>query len=242
MTKILYIIPVGTDLYDKLCWKAIKEVKRPDVEAEVVHLKSGPPHVEYHYYEHICMDETLQLVRKAEKEGYDAVILGCFYDPGLREAREIVKMPVIGMAETSCHIASMLGHRFSILVGRRKCIPKMEDNVHLYGLEKNLASFRSLELNPVQMAEDPERLKEAITREARKAVEEDGAEVVVLGCGAQSGLVKELIKDLKLPVIDPVPVAWKYAEMMADLYKKLGLTQSKLYGYEAPPREDGWLK
>jgi len=241
MLKILFINPVGTDAFDEPILKTINDVKRADVEVKVVHLSKGPIHLEYHYYEHLNMEETLKWVKWAENEGYNAVIIGCFYDPGLREAREIVSIPVIGVAEATMHVAATLGHKFSIIVGRRKWIPKMESNVYLYGLGSKLASFRILNFTVPMMLREPEKLKEAVISEARKAVEEDGAEVIVLGCTGESGFMKEIIEKIGVPVLDPVVVSWKYAEMLADLYQKVKLTHCKMFGYESPPREEGYL-
>jgi allantoin racemase len=243
MLKIMWVNPFTSKEANEKILETISDIKRSDVEATVVYLKEkGPIHVEYHYYEHLNLHGTLRWVSRAEKEGYDAVVIGCFYDPGLREARELVRIPVIGPAETCMHIAATLGHKFSVLVGRRKWVPKMESNVYMYGLEKKLASFRVLNFTVPRMATEPEKLKEAIRREAQKAIENDGAEAIVLGCTIESGFTKELIESLKVPVIDAVVVSWKYAEMMADLYRKMGLTHSKLFGYEAPPEKEGFLK
>jgi len=226
---------VGTGAFNKHMLDTINEVKRTDVKPKVVSLRKGPVHLEYHYYEHLNLGETLGWVKWAEKEGYDAVVIGCFYDPGLREARELVSIPVVFPAEATMHVAATLGHKFSIIVGRRKSIPRMESNVYVYGLERKLASFRSIEFTVPRMGSEPEKLEKAILKEAKKAVEEDGAEVIVLGCTMQSGFMKELTKKLRVPVLDAVVTSWKYAEMMADLYRKVGLTHSKLYGYEPPP-------
>ena len=226
---------MGTDVYDKHMLKTINDIKRPDVRPKIVHLRKGPIHLEYHYYEHLNLHETLDWVRWAEKKRYDAVVIGCFYDPGIREARELVSIPVIVPAEATLHVAATLGHKFSIIVGRRKWIPKMESNVYLYGLERKLASFRVLEFTVPRMFAEPEKLEKAILTQARKAIEEDGAEVIVLGCTMESGFMKDLTRKLKVPVLDAVATSWKYAEMMADLYRKVGLVHSKLYGYEAPP-------
>ena len=235
MLKILYINPIGTRAFDEHMLETINEVKRLDVKPKVVHLRKGPVHLEYHYYEHLNLDETLEWVKWAEKEAYDAVVIGCFYDPGVREARELVSIPVIVPAEATMHVAATLGHKFSVIVGRRKWIPRMESNVYIYGLERKLASFRSIEFTVLRMGSEPEKLKKAILTQAKKAVEEDGAEVIVLGCTMQSGFMKELMKKLKVPVLDAVVTSWKYAEMMGDLYRKVDLVHSKLYGYEPPP-------
>lgn len=240
--KIGWINPVGTPKFDEHMLSIINSIKREDVEPYVYHLEDGPEHLEYHFYEHIVLDETLRLIKKMEDLGFHAAIIGCFYDPGLREARELVRMPVIGVAEASLHVAATLGHKFSILVGRRKWIPKMEDNVHMYGLSKKLASFRTLEYTVNMMSKDYEGLKKRIKKEAELAIKEDGAEVIVLGCTVESGFVEELIKELKIPVIDPVVTSWKYAEMIADLYARFGLSHSKIFGYESPPEEEGWVR
>lgn len=235
LLRILFINPIGTDVFDKSMLETINKIKRPDVKAKVVHLSKGPVHLEYHYYEHLNLGETLEWVKKAEKEGYDAVVIGCFYDPGFREAKELVSIPVVPVAMVTMHIAATLGHKFSVIVGRRKWIPRMESNVYMYGLEKKLASFRVIDFTVPEMAKEPEKLKQSIFKEAKKAVEEDGAEVIVLGCTGESGFMKELTRKLGVPVLDPVVTSWKYAEMMADLYRKLGITHSKLFGFEPPP-------
>jgi len=240
--KIVFINPVGTGEADKHMYRVINAVKRPDVEAKVIHMSQGPVHLEYHYYAHLIMDEMLRAIRKAEKDGYDAAIIGCFNDPGLREARELVTMPVLGPGETCMHVAATLGHKFSIIIGRRKDLPIMEDNLHSYGLGEKLASFRTVNFTVPQMTTEQERLHEAIEKEARKALEEDGAEVIILGCTMESGFSKELMQKLKAPVLDAVVITWKYAEMLADLYRGIGLSHSKTFDYESPPKEEGWLK
>ena len=113
--KILWINPVGSDIFDAPMAEYINTVKRPETQVDVVSLKSGPEHLEYHYYESLIMVETLDLVKKAENQGYDGAVIGCFYDPGLREAREILEsMPVTAPAESCLHLATTLGNSFSV--------------------------------------------------------------------------------------------------------------------------------
>jgi allantoin racemase len=240
-TKIMFINPVGTAAFDEHISSILDKVRRKDVQPTVVHLPKGPNHLEYHYYEHLVSHDMLNEIRRAEAEKFDAVVIGCFYDPGLREARELVRIPVIGPAESTMLVACTLGHKFSILVGRRKWIPKMESNARVYGLRDRLASIRPLEIRVTEMLAQQEKLKESTTREARAAVEEDGAEVIVMGCTAESGFADELSKALGVPLLDPVVTSWKFAEMQADMYSTLGISHSKAYGYESPPKAEGWL-
>src|SRR4029450_11083636 len=87
----------------------------------------------------------------------------------MRERGEELAVPVVGMAEASMLLAVTLGHRFSIIVGRRKWIPKMTDNVVLLGLERRLASFRSVEMGIPDVAADPEEFLRRVLREGRLA-------------------------------------------------------------------------
>jgi allantoin racemase len=240
--RILWINPVGSSSDDVRVKRVLDSVRRHDVGFDVVHLARAPDNLEYHYYEHLVMGDILGLIRKAERDRYHATVVGCFYDPGLREARELVRIPVTAPAEASMHIAATLGHKFSIIVGRKKWVPKMEDNINMYGLEKKLASFRILNFTVHRMRREREGLERAITREAKLAIMEDGAEVIILGCTAEAGFSRRLMQHLKVPVVDPVIVSFKYAELLADLYNKLGLSHSKIYGYESPPKEEGWVK
>lgn len=94
------------------------------------------PHLTFEFYEHIYIRNFMKAAVWAEENGYDAIVSGCFYDPGLREARELVKIPVVGVCEASLHVASMItAGKFSILVATRKEIPKMTATTRDYGFE-----------------------------------------------------------------------------------------------------------
>lgn len=196
------------------------------------------PDLDYQFYEHLAIHRTIRTAVKAERDGYDAFVIGCFYDPGLQITRELVEMPVVGVCEASLHIASMItAGKFSIVVGSRKNIPQMADNARNYGFESRIASWRMLNIPPRDMR-DRERTQAAILREARAAVEEDLAECVVLGCTGMWGQVKKAQEELGVPVLDPVLMGLKVAEIRAMLWKRLGISQSKIGGYRAPPLEE----
>jgi len=235
MSEILWVNPVGTGTFDGDTLTLIDAVRAPQHHARIRHLAVGPPHLEYHFYEHLALGPMLDLMLEAESGGCTAVVIGCFYDGGLREAREMLHIPVVGMAEASLLLATTMGHRFSIIVGRRKWIPKMHDNVVLYGLERRLASFRSVEMGMPEMETNPDEFFRRVLTEGRRAVNEDGAEVVVLSEIATPAFWQQARDELAVPLIDPGVACWKWAEMVADLYERLGVTHSKVYGYEAPP-------
>ncbi len=239
MSKILWIDPVGTNLFDEPIKAFLETAKRPETTLEVVSLDKGPMHLEYHYYEALVLADTLHVVRRAELDGYDAAVIGCFYDPGLREAREITeRLVVTAPAEAAMHIATTLGHTFSVLVGRKKWIPKMHENVVKYGFTDQLASFKSLEMGVYEFQKDPKETARRMREAAREAVEVDGAEVIVLGCTIEFGFYRELQAELGVPVIDAVLAPLKYAEFLVDLRERFDWSHSKVYGYQSPPAQE----
>jgi allantoin racemase len=110
----------------------------------------------------------------------------------------------------------------------------MSDNAVLVGLDRRLASFRSVAMGIPDVQADPERFLERVIEEGRRAVDEDGAEVVVLSEIASPAFWERAARELPVPLVDPGVACWKWAEMAADLYSGLGITHSKAFGYEAP--------
>lgn len=239
MAEILWVNPVGSGAFDGETAELIEAVRAPQHTARVRHLEQGPPHLEYHLYEHQAFSPMLALMREAQDDGGGAAIIGCFYDGGLRELREALVMPVVGMAEASILLASTLGHRFSIIVGRRKWIPKMSDNVLLTGLERRLASFRTVEMGIPEVLADPSLFYDRVLEQGREAVSHDGAEVIVLSEIASPSFWERAREELPVPLVDPGVACWKWAELVADLYARPGISHSKIGGFEAPPSAGG---
>ncbi len=229
--KILVINPNTSESMTDHIREALESVKRADTELMVTHPDRGPETIESAYDEAYAIPPTLELVKKADQEGFDAVILACFSDPGLDAAREISAIPVIGIEEATLHMAAMLGAKFSIMTPRRQRIPSKREHVHLRGMSHFLASVRSLDLTVAETDADPGKTKQRLMEVAKVAVEEDGAEVIVMGCAGMAGYAEEIERSLNVKVLDPSAVALKTAEAMADL----GLAHSKAGLYAAPP-------
>ena len=145
---------------------------------------------------------------------------------------------VTAPGEASAHLAATLGNKFSVIVGRKKWIPQMEENIHKYGLGRKLASFRSLDLGVLEFHENEDKTRRRMEEEIRKAVEEDQAEVIVLGCTMQFGFYREMQEKFQIPVIDSMVAAVKYAEYLVEMREKAGWTFSRAGLYERPPVEE----
>jgi allantoin racemase len=231
--KIMVINPNTSESMTNHIRKEVEKIKRSDTVLTVVCPSKGPETIESAYDEAYAIPPTLELVKKANQEGYDAVILACFSDPGLEAAKEVSKIPVVGIEESTLHLAAMLGARFSIMTPRKTRIPMRTEHVHMRGLGHFLASVRSLDLSVADTDRYPEKTKQRVFEVAQKAVEEDGAEVIILGCAGMAGYAPELEAKLNIKVLDPTAVALKVAEAMVDL----GLTHSKRAMFAFPPEK-----
>jgi allantoin racemase len=232
------IVPVITKEFEQMTMDEFSAAARSDVELSVVSLDKGPASIESAYDEALAVPDVVAKIVQAEKDGMDAVISDCMGDPGIEEAREKVSIPVVGPAETSMHVAAMLGHKYAVITVLDRLIPGFHQRARRSGTLGRLASVRSVGI-PVLELDDHARLLKALVRESVKAVREDGAHVIILGCTGMAGLAKDVEEGLKkegiddVPVIDPAILALKVAEALADME----LSHSKRT-YPAPPEKE----
>jgi len=229
--RILVVNPNTNVDMTKQVEKALNRIKRDDTSLDVTNPDFGPSGVASSYDEIVAGVEVAKIVQ-ARGKGYDAIVIACFSDPGITAAKELCDIPVVGIAEASIHMACLLGNKFTILTTATKRIPSKAYIVKCSGLESRLASVRAVGVSVEETTGDEGKTKEAVLIEARKAIEEDGAEVIILGCAGMAGYDKELEEELGVPVLDPSAVALKMAEAMVDLKLK----PSKI-GYFAHPPE-----
>jgi Asp/Glu/hydantoin racemase len=236
--RIMWINTVGVDDYDTPIASILASIRESGTEVEVVSLRLDGPasHVEYRAYEALATPEIVRLAYAAGRNGIDALVIGCFYDTALPAAREVsgpmlVTAPCIAALQT----VEPLAERFSVLVTRRKCIGHMVGNIRAYGAEHKLASMRSLDIGVAQLQADPGITERRIEEEARRAVEEDGAEAILLGCTVEFGFAGTVQKRLGVPVLDAVSTPFKLAEHLAGLKQRFGWMPSRIGNGEPPP-------
>ncbi len=233
--KILFLKAVAYDDLNETIKIYLNKYKNENNELEIRSLPAGPKHLEYQYYQAIAGNVILREILRAKKDGFDAAVMSCFDDPFLYPAREISgDMIVTAPGESSMHLAAALGDKFSIIVGRDKWIPQMRENVCKYGLEKKLASFRSIGMGVLDFHADEQATIARMKEEIRLAIEKDRAEVIILGCSMQFGFYKEIQNEYKVPVIDSMIAGLKYAEYLLELREKTGWGFSRRGMYERP--------
>lgn len=189
----------------------------PAHEVDVLDTDEGPPSIESAAEEELAVGALLAGVPEVERR-YDAMIVGCYGDPGLAALREVADVPVVGPGQASLHLALQLGERFGVLAVVDQVVPANRRQVRGYGLEHLLVDVRPVDIPVLELRSRGPETKEALTRAGAELVR-DGADVLVLGCMSMGFLdvATELQVELGVPVINPVLAALKAAETMLDL-------------------------
>jgi allantoin racemase len=209
------------------------------MEISLACLPNGTQTIESAYDIALSQPETIRAAIEAEREGADACIVACFSDPGLAGAREVVGIPVIGEGQAALLVANMLAARLCVVTTWHQCIPRIRRLVATAGLADRLASVRAIGVGVMALSNDClERMVDAGVR----AVREDGAEAVVLGCtGTGEDMASQVEAGIRqavgvrVPVIDPVNATLAVAETCV----AAGLSHSKVaYPTPADPRPE----
>jgi allantoin racemase len=213
--------------------KMARKHARPDTEIVAVSPSYGPRSIEGHFEEAIATLATVEEVAR-NQQAYDAFVIACYGDPGVYACREVTDKPVIGIAEASMRMACFVAHSFSIVTTMRRAKPVLEDLVRLVGMESRCASIRCTDLAVLDLERDPDLAGRKLIVEARRAVEEDGAEAILLGCAGMGPLDERLREEVQVPVLDGTVCAVKVAEALHDCH----LFNSKLAAFAWPEKKE----
>lgn len=161
----------------------------------------------------------------------DAVVLAGFGEHGKDALQEMLDVPVLDIAESAAHVAHLIGRRFSVVTTLARSIAPIEDRLLLAGLAAHCASVRACGLGTAEVDADPDGAVKAIVAEAGRAVTEDGADVICLGCAGMAGVADAITSTLGVPCVDGVAAAVGLAQMLVGL----GLSTSKAGVYAPGP-------
>lgn len=232
---VLLINPNTTEEFTRRVEAIARKFASPATQVTAVTPAYGPRSIESIYDELLSSAGTLEIALQ-HLDQVDGIIIACYSDhPTVYALREITDKPVLGIAEASMLAACMLGQKFSVVTTNREWEPLLWDAARHYGLGERVASIRSTGMAVLALEQaSPEETFAMIGAAARKAVEEDGAEVICLGCAGMSGFDKTLEQELGVPVIDGVVAALKFLEGLHGY----GLRTSKTKTYSVPGRKE----
>ena len=229
----------------------LNAVKRPETEICVNGVDNGS--MDLHYNAVVAMNSygaggVLNKIIQAEAQGYDAVAIGCFLDPAMQEAREVVSIPVLGLGETSMLTACMLGHKFSGVAFHCKQSQYYDRKAFEYGLASRHIPFGDLgiDFNEVQKGfSSPGQMREKFIAEAKRLAGQ-GAEVILAACATVNAIIRtENINEVDgALVLDCNAALLKMTEAMAELKASIGIGASQRLLYQRPPRNalNDWMR
>ena len=200
------------DLREEMLAKALS----PGVEISVDCIKKGPDELDCNTDEAFAAAELVKESIKAEKDGFDAIVIYCFSDVGIDAIRENVSIPVIGPGETTLAAAGMLCNRFTVITTESVNIPRTYRRLKRNGIAREkMTSVRALDVPIGALRTNPEATGEYLRKVCEQAVSQEQIDGVVLGCLGMADYGEMIERELPVKVFDPAFIAVAYAEMCA---------------------------
>lgn len=197
--------------------------------------------VRYRWAHHLAFVQIVENVMRAEREGYDAVAVSCFVDPGLEEARSVVDIPVVSSLETALLVSSTIGRAFGLLAIDEAMARTLRELVHRYGFADRVATVSVMdppitEFELDQAFAGSPQFAERFANEARRLVA-GGCDVII----PAEGVINTVLVRNKLhavggtPVLDSYGSLLAFAEMLVTLRRRSGLSIGRRGAYARPP-------
>ena len=231
-------------LYNESLLRLVQRSGDPGTTITVRGLEKGVGIADnYRYLEHLETAEVVANGVEAAQSGFDAFAIGNIFDPGLRDLREAVAIPVLGLCETAAHLATMMGTGFSLVTVNDKFIPRVLENLDRYGLRRQLVSVEKMRIDWLPDLEDafvPGQARDNLRGQFMCAAEAGlakGAETVI----PAGGVIMAFLADQDIhavgcaPIVNGVIALVKMAEMAVRMKRLTGHFTSKQLTY-APPR------
>jgi allantoin racemase len=226
MVNVCYLVPgVGLPSEEKERRERVANDLMPGhVDVSVVEADGpGPTSIESAVEELWCTVGSMKTAHRIQDE-FDALVIGCFGDPGIRGLRELLEIPVVGPAEATIHTAAMVADRFAWLTILEATAPMSREQAHEHHLSERCVSIRSVDAPVESIDHGDDDLVDRMVREGKAAVEEDGAEALFPGCMSLSFAQRhdEIEERVGVPFLDPASLALEKAATWA----RHGVSQS----------------
>lgn len=208
-------------------------VAAQDTEIKAVTGTFGAPVIGCRTEDAIGAHSTLDLVSRHAKD-CDAVLVAVSFDSGVRAAREMLPIPVVGMTEAALVTASMLGGKFAVLTFGKRANPLYEELIQAYGLSDRSVGVSSIEVPPGFDVKDIDSTQDMLIEEIKRLVNEEGAESVYLAGAVFAGMGERMQSQVPVPLIDGISCGVKQAELLASL----NLPKPTSGSYQLPSRKE----
>lgn len=235
--KIKVIIPnsgmdrAALDAREEMLSRAVS----PGTLISVDCIGSGPVSIESNTDEALAGRQVIEDCIRAEREGFDAVVVYCFSDLAVDAVRENVSIPVAGPGEVTLAAAAMVSERFTVVTTISENLWRTERRLMKNTTARQkMKSVRALDIPVAELRENPAATKKYLEKLCEEAVREDRIDTVILGCLGMAQYGDELEKKFGIKVLDPAFLAVAWAELAA----RLGVIPSKK-AYPAYGKREG---
>jgi allantoin racemase len=221
MTRLLYQIP--GDLRAGPLGAAEIERRRGLLQGwaaantivEVGDAPGGPLSIESQAEEASCVAPTIAALRQ-RTELPDAIVVGCFSDPGRSALRELFDCVVVGPFEASFYTATQLGARVGVVTILESVVPILDRLAWSMGQSVRYAGAAAIDVPVLELKNDPARVTTLVVEAGRDLVARTSADVLVLGCMSLSflGVAEQARERIGVPVVNPAMCALKTAEAL----------------------------
>ena len=204
--KILLLNPNTTVEVTGLLYAAGHRAASPGTELVAMTAKRGVPYIATRAEAQIGGAIALEMLAEVGAVTFDAAIIAAFGDPGLLGARELLLLAssIVGLAEAAMLTACMVGWKFAIVTFSRVLAPWYQECVAMHGMDARCAGIRALGESFQSISNVQAEKEDALVRLANLAVDEDGADVVILSGAPLAGLADKVKNRISVPVIDPI--------------------------------------
>jgi allantoin racemase len=214
--KLLLINPNTSDNVSELIAAEARRAAAADTEVSVLTAPFGVAYIETRFESLIGAYATATLAAEHWRR-HDAIVVAAFGDPGIAGLREALDIPVVGLTEAALMSACLLGQRFSIVAISHRITAWYRECVQANGLLDRLASIRNLD-SPLRdigtVQEDHAQRLQAL---CLSAVEDDGADVIIIAGAPLAGLARTIKDRIPVPVVDGVSSAVCHAQTLVSL-------------------------
>ncbi|KQS79455.1 Asp/Glu/hydantoin racemase [Rhizobium sp. Leaf384] len=227
--RILVVNPNTTVSMTEKAAEAARLVAAPGTTIMAATAAMGPASIEGHYDGALALPGLLAAIRDGEAAGAEAAVIACFDDTGLDAARSLASMPVLGLCESALVTAGFLAQRFTVVTTLERSRVLLENLTRHYGFGGR-AKVRAADIPVLDLEKEGSGALDKLRHQIERALADDGAEAIVLGCAGMADLAHDLQTIYRVPVIDGVSAAVKQAEALI----AQRLTTSKRGSYASP--------
>ncbi|EJT05064.1 aspartate/glutamate racemase family protein [Rhizobium sp. CCGE 510] len=227
--RILIVNPNTTASMTEKAATAARAVAASGTEIIAATSRMGPVSIEGHYDGALAIPGLLTELKERQSTGYDAAVIACFDDTGLEAARSFADVPILGLCESAVATAGFLAQRFTVVTTLERSRVLIDNLVRRYGMGDR-AKVRACDIPVLELEDAASGAIGKLRAEIERALLEDGAEAIVLGCAGMTDLARELQAIYGVPVVDGVAAAVKQAEALVSLK----LSTSKRGSYASP--------